>query len=381
MSDSFYNYGEFLLAKTPTPKIDISEPLILRKDVKTGDHFVVYSNEAGITFELRFDGEEPWATQNQMADLFGVTQQNIAYHIGKILGSGELEDEASVHKEILYTAKDGKNYKTKIYSLDMILEVGHRVNSKNGIMFRRWSRQIERQYLLKGFVIDENRLENPDERPDYFNELMDAIRSIRASGKRMWTRVNELASFCSDYEMLNKKDIQHFYATLQNTMHYAVHGHTAADLIYDRLDASKPNAGVIHFKGRLPKVTEAASAKNLLGETEINALNLLTSVVLEFFESQVEQQRPTTLDQFSQKLRDIVKLDGRPLIPENFLGNHSAADAKRKASAEIATFKELERIKKEDEGEESVSELLFQARSIAKEKSKKRSQAAKKHKK
>lgn len=334
-----------------------AEPLQLFEDAETGDRFVLYTAANDVKFKLLFEGSEPWATQKQMADLFAVTQQNIAYHVGQIAKSGELDGDEAVHKEILYTAADGKAYKTKIYSLDMVLSVGQRVNSRQGVMFRRWSRSIERQYLLHGFAIDVERLENPGEQPDHFQDLLEKIRHIRSSEKRMWTRVLELASFCSDYGLMTDEDRENFFATIQNAMHWSVTQMTAAETIFSRLDASKENAGVVTFRGEMPTVKEAKVAKNFLGPSEIETLNLVTSMTLEFFESQAEQRRPTTIAQFLGKMRDLLKLDGRPLIRENNRGSVSMGDAKAKASAEIKAYKERIRLEREIAGEKALLQL------------------------
>jgi len=276
---------------------------------------------------------------------------------------------------------NGQSYPTQIYNLDVVLAVGNKVNSKQGIMFRRWSRQIERQYLLKGFVIDEARLEDPDDRPDFFNELMEKIRSIRASERRMWTRVLELASFCSDFHAMTTTDKDNVFATVQNAMHLTVTQETAAEVIFHRVEASKDNAGVMHFKGEMPTVKEGQIAKNYYGEHEINALNILTSATLEFFESQAEQRKPTTISQFLEKMRDFIKLDGRPVIQKGHQGDISSPAAKHKASVEIATYKERVRLEKENAGEDSVTELLSQARARAQTKRRKRRTAQKTSKK
>lgn len=187
------------------------QPLSLIEDAGTGDRFVLYTKAEGQALELRFAGEEPWATEKQIAELFGVTQQNANYHINNIYKEGELPDLETTYKEFLYVGSNGQTYKPKAYNLDVVLAVGYRVNSKEGILFRRWANGILRQYLVKGFVLDQRRLENPDGRPDYFDDLLDKIRHIRTSEKRMWTRVLELASFCSDYHSMSANDKQDFF--------------------------------------------------------------------------------------------------------------------------------------------------------------------------
>ena len=336
-------------------------------DIRTDDHFVIYQSPGGAKTDLRYSGKTMWATQKQMAEMFDVGVAAISKHLKKIFTEGELlEDSVVALKEI--TASDGKTYSTKVYDLNAIISVGYRIESKHGTIFRIWATDKLFQYLTKGFVMDDERLKNPDGRPDFFDELLDRIRDIRSSEKRMWTRVLELASFCTDYHAMTKADRDHFFGTIQNAMHRAVHQQTAADLVHSTVDASKHNAGVITFKGEVPTAAEAGIAKNLLAEGNIKALNILTSATLEFFESQAEQRRPTTLAQFLDKMRDFIKLDGRPLIKLGYLGKHSMPTAKEKAAFGIAVYKARLRLEKESSGEREVGELLSRARAVATDK-------------
>lgn len=344
------------------------QPLPLIEDVETGDRFVLYATPKGIDLELRFQGGEPWATQKQMSDLFGLNQATISIHIANIFDEGEVDKEGNIDK--INIASSTKP--VAIYSLDVVLAVGFRGrSSKQTIMFRRWANSILKQYLIKGFVLNQRRLENPDGHPDFFDELLDKIREIRSSEKRMWTRVLELASFCSDYHQASAKEKQDFFATIQNAMHWAVAQETAADFVYRSIVSSKPDCGVIHFdrdRRDIPNVTEAGTAKNYYGEAQIRALNILTSATLEFFESQVEQGRPTTLAQFLGKMRDFIKLDGRPLIRDGYHGKVSDTKKKEKVASELALYRERIRLEKEAKGEIDVTRLLEQARAITAEK-------------
>jgi hypothetical protein len=340
-------------------------------DVRTQDHFVIYTNAKGVQTELRFAGETMWATQRQMAEMFDVGVTTISRHLKRIFAEGELQEKSVVALKAI-TASDGKTYETYVYDLNAIISVGYRVESKHGTLFRMWATDKLFQYLTKGFVIDDEHLKNPDGRPDFFDELLTRIRDIRSSEKRMWTRVLELASFCSDFHAMGDNDRDHFFATIQNAMHWAVTQETAAEVIYHRVDAARANAGVIHFRGEAPTSDEAKVAKNFYAEGEISALNILTSATLEFFESQAEQRRPTTLAQFLQKMREFINLDGRPLIPHGHLGKIAMSKAKEKAALEIAIYKERLRLEKEAAGERAIGNLLTQARSIAIEKRAKR---------
>ncbi len=340
-------------------------------DLRTNDHFVVYRNPSGAKVDLRYAENTMWATQKQMSEMFDVKVPAISKHLNRIFAEGELNESSVVSlKEI--TAADGKTYETKVYDLNAIISVGYRVESKHGTFFRMWATDKLFQYLTKGFVMDDERLKNPDGRPDFFDELLARIRDIRSSEKRMWTRVLELGSFCTDFDGMDADAKQNFFATIQNAMHWAVTQETAAEVIYHRVDASKINAGVVHFKGEAPTSEEAKIPKNYYAEGEINALNILTSATLEFFESQAEQRRPTTIAHFIEKMRSFIQLDGRPLIPDGHRGHISMPRAKEKAAAEIAAFKEKRRLEKEYAGAMSVTELLGQARAIASEKRAKR---------
>lgn len=260
------------------------------EDAETGDRFVLYTKRGGVDFQLRFIGEEPWATQKQMAALFGIDVKTVNQHLRHIYSDGELDKSSTISKTEIVQREGERTIRrdVTIYSLDVILAVGYRVGSAQAILFRRWASGILRQYLLNGFVIDVPRLEDPDGRPDHFDELLAKVRHIRSSEKRMWTRVLELASFCSDYGMMTDCDRSDFFATIQNAMHWSVTQMTAAGTIHSRVDARKENAGLVAFAGEMPTVAEAQVAKNFLGPSEIEPLNLITSLTLEFFESQAE---------------------------------------------------------------------------------------------
>jgi hypothetical protein len=339
---------------------EVGLPLRVIEEADTGHRFVVYTSKDGVEIDIRFDGSEPWFTQLQLAEMFGVDVRTVSGHIKKFLTDGELDD--SVIRDFRITAKDGKPYDVKHYGLDAAFYVGYRVNSRQGMLFRRWATKMLVQVATKAFVVDVRRLENPDGRPDFFDELLEKIRHIRASEKRMWTRVLELASFCSDYGVLTDRDKQDFFATIQNALHWATTQHTAAEVIHGRADRNARNAGVTHFEGDMPTVAEGKVAKNYYSQAEIAALNLVTSLALEFFESQAEQRKPTTLGQFLGKMRDLLKLDGRPLIPENDRGRVSMDDAKKRATIEIKVFRDRVRLEREDAGEKALEQIASQVK-------------------
>lgn len=342
-----------------------TEPLRLLEDGETGDRFVLFTTPRGVDLQLRFDGDEPWATRKQMAELFGVSVQNIDYHVKNIFDGGELIDPESSTKDSLVGGVDGRLYPAKTYSLDVVLEVGHKVNSKQGILFRRWARAIERQYLISGYVIDTPRLKDP-RRSDKLDELLREIEEIRASEANVWKRVLELVSKCSDYHAMSDHERSNFFAVFQNTVHWAVTSSDAANIIIERANASKDYAGLTNFDGlsggRLPHANDMTVAKNYYGEDEIKRLTMITNLALDFLRSQAEQGRLATVAQYTQKLRELVKLDGRPLRPSNFTGNVSKSAADKKAKSELAAYKERIRLQREAAGEEKLSAILEEAR-------------------
>jgi hypothetical protein len=329
-----------------------AEPLHVIEDGDTGDRFLVYRGKDGVQVDLRVTEESFWATQAQMANMFGIDRTVVGRHIRNVLKEGELPEEGNVHSVHISPTKP-----TKLYSLNMMISVGYRVESKLGTMFRIWATDTLFQYLTKGFVLDDRRLKNPDGRPDFFDELLERIRDIRSSEARMWTRTLELASFCNDYDKDDEDQHIEFFAEIQNTMHWAVSQRTAAQIVRDEVHADKDNAGVIHFAGRQPTVAEAKNAKNLLGETQIKALNHITSLTLEFFESQAEQRRPTTLPQFLNKMRDLVRLDGRPVKQPGYAGDFSRTDADKWAADQLREWKKRQRVLNQASGEKSLAKV------------------------
>ena len=234
-----------------------------------------------------------WLNQLQMAELFATSKQSISYHITNILKEKELPKIAVV-KNILTTASDGKQYMVEHYSLDMVLAVGYRVKGVRGIQFRQWATRNLSEYLVKGFVIDSDRLKNPDGRPDYFDELLSKIRDIRASEKRFYQKLRELFALSSDYDASDKA-VQMFFAETQNKLLYAVTNHTAAELIMERADAGKPNMGLTSWKGSIVRKQDIFIAKNYLQESELDKLNRLVTIFLESAELRVKERRDLTM--------------------------------------------------------------------------------------
>lgn len=253
-----------------------------------------------------------WLSQNQLAELFATSKQNISLHIINILKDGELDPD-SVVKDYLTTAADGKNYQVIFYSLEMILAIGFRVRSIRGTQFRQWANRNLKEYLVKGFVMDDERLKNPDGRPDYFDELLSRIRDIRASEKRFYQKLRELFALSSDYDATNKT-IQMFYATTQNKLLYAIAGQTAAEIIVSRADSNQPNMGLTSWQGSIVRKQDIYTAKNYLSNDEIDSLNRLVVVFLEAAELRAKDRKDITMDFWRENVDRILAFTEQKLL-------------------------------------------------------------------
>lgn len=253
-----------------------------------------------------------WLNQNQLAELFATSKQTISYHVVNILKDNEL-DEDSVVKEYLTTAADGKNYKVTFYSLEMIMSIGFRVRSVRGTQFRQWANRHLSEYLLKGFVIDDERLKNPDGRPDYFDELLQRIRDIRASEKRFYQKVRDLLALSSDYDATDKAT-QMFFAETQNKLLYAVTGNTAAEIIVNRADSKKANMGLTSWKGSIVRKQDIIVAKNFLSDDEIDTLNRLTVIFLETAELTVKERKDLTIGFWKGNMDRLLSFQNRNIL-------------------------------------------------------------------
>lgn len=270
---------------------------------------IIYHTEDGKTKVLLFaQDNEVWLTQNQLADLFDTSVQNISLHIRNILQDKEL-DANSVIKDFFITAQDGKNYQTKHYALAMILAVGFRVRSPRGSQFRRWANTTLRTYLEKGFLIDDERLKNPNGRVDYFDELLERIRDIRASEMRFYQKVRELFKLSSDYDKTDKAT-EMFFAEAQNKLIYAVTKQTAAELICQRADAEKANMGLTNWSGERVLKADIVISKNYLSADEIDTLNRLTMVFLESAELRAKNRQDLTLSFWQNRIDHIIEDHG-----------------------------------------------------------------------
>ncbi|HOG49854.1 MAG TPA: virulence RhuM family protein [Lentisphaeria bacterium] len=274
---------------------------------------ILYTSEDGETqVQLRADLGTVWLTQLDMAELFNASKQNISLHLKNLFQDGELHEE-SVVKESLTTAADGKTYQTKLYNLDAILAVGYRVRSKRGVQFRRWASTVLAEYLKKGFVMDDERLKNPDGRPDYFDEMLARIRDIRASEKRFYQKVRDLFALAADYDKTDQAT-QQFFATVQNLLLYAVTQNTAAEIILARANPSDTHFGLLAWKGERVRKQDILVAKNYLTEDEIDTLNRLVVIFLETAELRAKRQTITSMAFWRENVGQIIVANGFPLL-------------------------------------------------------------------
>lgn len=276
-----------------------------------------------------------WLTQGQLVDLFNTTKQNISLHIKNIFDEGEL-DRNSVVKEYLTTASDGKNYNTKYYNLDVIISVGYRVKSTIGTQFRTWATQILKEYMVKGFSMNDRMLKEAGG-GGYWQELLTRIRDIRSSEKVFYRQILDIYATSMDYDKNAAESIK-FFKVVQNKMHYAAHGHTAAEIEFMRADGNKPFAGLKSFDGAKPRASDMTVAKNYLDEEELNILNRITTAYLEFAELQATLHNPMYMKDWIAKLDDFIKMSGREILQN--AGTISKLEADNKALAEYAVYKE-----------------------------------------
>ena len=253
-----------------------------------------------------------WMNQKQMAELFATSKQNVGQHISNILKENELSIN-SVVKNFFITAADGKQYDVTFYSLDMVLAVGFRVKGKRGTQFRIWANQHLKEFIVKGFVLDDERLKNPDGRPDYFDELLERIRDIRASEKRFYQKLRDLFALSSDYDSTDKAT-QMFFAETQNKLLYAVTHQTAAEIIVNRADASQPNMALTSWKGSVVRKQDIYIAKNYLHADEIDMLNRLTTLFLESAEIRVKERLDLTINYWRQNVDQLLQFQNKDVL-------------------------------------------------------------------
>lgn len=303
------------------------------------NEIIIYQTQDGQTkIDVRLENETVWLTQNQMAELFQTTKQNVSSHIKNIFEEGELSENSTV-KDYLTVQQEGNRKVSRNvshYNLDVIISVGYRVKSLHGTQFRIWATQVLKEYMKKGFALNDDLLKQAGG-GGYWKELLERIRDIRSSEKVFYRQILDIYATSTDYNP-NAEETKMFFKVVQNKMHFAAHGHTAAEIVYLRADSTKDNMGLTVFKGNHPKKDEVTVAKNYLDEKELNILNRITSAYLEFAELQAIRQIPMTMKDWIAKLDDFIKMTGSELLDNP--GKISKLEAENKALAEYAKYKE-----------------------------------------
>ena len=301
---------------------------------KNNGEIIIYRTEDGRTqLEVRLEDENVWLSQQQIANLFGVQRPAITKHLRNIFESGELE-ENSVSSILEHTASDGKNYKTQFYNLDAIISVGYRVNSLQATHFRRWATERLKEYLIKGFAMDDKRLKEMGG-GGYWYELLNRIRDIRSSEKVLYRQVLDLYATSVDYDPKADESIR-FFKIVQNKLHYAAHGHTAAEVIFERADAEKPFMGLTTFPGEQPRKEDVLIAKNYLNEKELKILNNLVSGYFDFAEIQAIKRSPMYMSDYIHHLDLILSTTGEQVLQNT--GTISHEQPKQKALGEYQKY-------------------------------------------
>jgi hypothetical protein len=317
--------------------------------------FVLYQDDNGITnINVRFDKEDVWLFQQQVALLFDTTQQNVSQHINSIIEEGELTKEATHNNFLLVRQEGTRSVKRQIehYNLDMIIAVGFRVKSQVATRFRQWATRHLHEYIQKGFTIDDERLKGNGNR--YFRELLQRIRDIRSSERNLYQQITDIYATSIDYNPLSDLT-RMFFATVQNKMHFAAHQHTAAEVIFERADSEKPMLGMTNFKGNYITSDDVKIAKNYLSEKELQVLNLLVSQYLDYAELQAIEQQVMTMQQWINQLDRILSAGNRPLLQD--AGKVSHEKAIDKATREFKTYRQREMLQYQSDFDRVIKEL------------------------
>ena len=304
--------------------------------MEENNKILIYTDSSGLTkIDVRLTEDTLWLTQAQMCELYQTSKSNVSEHIKHIFEEGELQEEAVVRK-FRTTAADGKSYQTTFYSLDMIIALGYRVRSIIATRFRQWATERLKEYIVKGFTLDDERLKKLGG-GGYWKELLERIRDIRATEKVLYRQVLEIYATSIDYDP-RASISQEFFKKVQNKIHYAIHGRTAAELIVERADAEKDFMGLLTFKGNQPTLVEAKTAKNYLDAKELRAMGQLVSGYLDFAERQAERQQPMTMNDWANYLDRILTMSGEQLLQD--AGSVSHAEAMEHATNEYRKYKQ-----------------------------------------
>ncbi len=314
---------------------------------------LLYQTDDGRTrVECRFTDETIWLTQAMIADLFDVTPQNVTQHLRSIYDDGELGEAATCKDFLQVRSEGGREVRRTLrhYSLPAILAVGYRVRSDRGTEFRRWATARLEEYLVKGFTMDDERLKQPPAPgvPDYFDELLERIRDIRASEARMYLRVRDVLALAADYGEVDRDEVRTFFQTVQNKLHFATTGETAPEVIHGRADAKKQNMGLTAWKGRRVGKTDVTTAKNYYDQREIAELNRIVVMFLDYAEDQARRRKQVFLKDWKAKLDDFLRFNERQVLPDK--GKVSRSQAERKAFGEYEKFEARRRALAEERG-------------------------------
>lgn len=318
---------------------------------------LLYQSEDGRTkLDVRLEGQTVWLSQKQITELFGKAKGTISEHIKHIFEDGELEPEATVRQFRTVQTEGSREVSREVehYNLDMVLALGFRVRSPMAVRFRQWAADKLKEYITKGFVLDDERLKNPDVGNDYFEELTRRIQDIRTSERRFYQKITDIYATSIDYD----KDApltQTFYATVQNKVHYAIHGLTAAEVIKKRADRTLPNMGLTNWEGARIRKSDVSIAKNYLNEDELRALNNLVEQYLIFAQSQAERRVPMTMQDWITKLEGFLTLNDRDILTH--AGKISADAAKSHAEVEFSEFRKAEDLRLESDFDRAVKNL------------------------
>tara|TARA_E500000305_G_C4002913_1_gene228340 strand:+ start:61 stop:1065 length:1005 start_codon:yes stop_codon:yes gene_type:complete len=327
--------------------------------MSAGELILYRSDDGRAEIQLRAEGDTVWLTQLEMAELFDTSKQNVSLHVRNILNEKELSQD-SVVKESLTTAADGKSYRVKWYSLPMILAVGYRVRSPRGTQFRQWATAHLEEYLVKGFVMDDERLKEPGGW-DYFDELLERIRDIRASEKRFYQKVRDLFALSSDYRA-DDRDAQLFFAEVQNKLLYAVTGHTAAEIVVRRADPDEPNMALTSWKGARVRKQDVAIAKNYLTADEVDTLNRLVVIFLEQAELRAKDRQDLTLDYWRSNVDRLLEFNERRVLE-----GAGAISAERARQVAHERFDQFDAQRRQDEALEADAEDLRELEALEKQ--------------
>lgn len=319
------------------------------------NNMLIYQDENGITkVSVRFDEDDIWLTQNQIAELYNTTKQNISFHINNIFNDGELSQNSTVKKYLTVQNEGGRKVNRNLdhYNLDMIIALGYRIQSPVAVRFRQWATQRLHEYIQKGFALDDERLKQGGNR--YFRELLQRIRDIRSSERNFYQQVTDIYATSIDYDPRSNLT-KEFFATVQNKLHFAVHEQTAAEVIYNRVDNEKPLVGMTNFKGNYVTRDDVKIAKNYLSEIELQRLNLLVSQFLDYAEFQALEQRSMTMQDWSNELDNQIIANHRRLLEGK--GTVSHKQAIEKAEKEFEVYREREMKALESDFDKAIKKL------------------------